>query len=81
MLRVAGCELLIENNLNPYPETRNPQRAAFILEPLTEVIQAEPFGLEYLRSVQIRFISYEKHPYQHQFPYLKGLEGNQVSSL
>ena len=33
---------------NPKPATRNPQRVAFTMEPLTGVIKAEPFGLGYL---------------------------------
>ena len=33
---------------NSYPATRNSQRVAFTMEPLIDVIKAEPFGLGYL---------------------------------
>ncbi len=38
----------IQNTFLPQPTTRNPQRVAFTMEPLTGVIKAEPFGLGYL---------------------------------
>ena len=56
---------MIEKNTvcNPQLETRNPQRIAFKIEPLTGVIKAEPFGLGYLLDVNGTIYIIKKNMY------------------
>ena len=53
-------DIRYSKHLSPAPRTpqlvtRNPQRVAFTVEPLTGIIKAKPFGLGYLFS----YLTYE----------------------